>query len=201
MIRAFTTRGTRLRRSSRRFGPLLLGATAAAGLSAGAASAQIAHVAAAPTSICSHVSPASVSAIVGYSVPVATQYTSQQKATPANYHISSVVTTCDFGVETSVAGLKKTVLLESAIESKALSAAQIQASFKKAETAARAIHFKISSYSGLGVTGFYVTETVSGIYGQIITGMSGTHSFSAAVYSKTLSESKLAALAKLAEKL
>ena len=127
--------------------------------------------------------------------------TVHQKATPANYEISSVDTTCAFGAETSIAALKKTVLLESAVASKALTAAQIQANFKKAERAARAIHFKISSYSGLGVTGYYVTETISGISAQIIAGTSGTRSFSAAVYSKTLPESKLAALAKLAEKL
>ena len=201
MIGVFTTRGIRPRLLSQRFVASLLGAAIAAGLSAGVASAQTAHVAAAAPSVCSHVSPASISAIVGYTVPAGIESTVHLKATRTNYEISSVDTTCAFGAETSIAALKKTVLLESAVASKALTAAQIQANFKKAERAARAIHFKISSYSGLGVTGYYVTETISGISAQIIAGTSGTRSFSAAVYSKTLSESKLAALAKLAEKL
>jgi len=201
MIGVFTARGVSLRPSAHRVGPTLLGAIAAAGLAAGAASAQAAHVAAAAPTVCSHVSPASVSAIVGYSVPAGVQNIVHVPATRTNYEISSIETTCSFGAETSLAALKKTVLLENSVASKALTAAQIQASFKKAEKEAHAIDFKIVSYSGLGVTGYYATETISGIYAQIIAGTSGTRSFSAAVYSKTLSESKLAALAKLAEKL
>lgn len=201
MIGVSATRRVVLRLNSHRLSLLFLTATAAAGLSAGAATSQAAHVAAASTSICSHVSPGSVSAIIGYSVPAATQTTTREKATPANYNISSVDTTCAYGAETSLADLKKTVLLESDIASKSLTAAQIQASFKKAEKAAHAIQFKITTYSGLGVSGYYVTESVSGISAQIIAGVSGTHNFSAAVYSKTVSKSKLAALAELAEKL
>jgi hypothetical protein len=201
MIGVFTTRGVRLRPLSQRFVALLLGATAAAGIAAGAASARTAHVAAAAPSVCSKVSPSSISAVVGYSVPAGVPSTFHVKATKSNYEISSIETTCSFGAETSLAALKKTVLLETAVASKALTAAQIQASFKLAEKEAHAIDFKIVSYSGLGVTGFYATESISGIYAQIIAGESGTHSFSAAVYSKTLSESKVASLAKLAEKL
>jgi hypothetical protein len=201
MISVFTARGIRRRLSTHRVGPMLLGSIAAAGLAAGGASAQAARIATAAPSVCSHVSPASISAIVGYSVPAGVASTVHVKATRSNYEISSVDTTCSYGAETSIAALKKTVLLETAVASKALSAAQIQASFKKAEKAAHAIDFKIVSYSGLGVTGYYATETISGIYAQIVAGMSGTHSFSAAVYSKTISESKVGALARLAEKL
>jgi hypothetical protein len=168
-------------------------------LGSGAVSSQAAHLATA--SVCDRVSPASVSAIVGYTVPSPTATTLHQKATKTNYEISAVETGCDYGALTSAAALKKTVLLESDIESKALTAAEIQTSFKKAEQAAHADQFKIASYSGLGVTGYYVTETASGIFVQIIAGIDGTHTFSAAVYTKTVSESKLAALAKLAEKL
>jgi hypothetical protein len=201
MIGAFTTRGIRPRPFSQRFVALLMGATAFVGICAGAASAQSAHVAAAAPSVCSHVGPSSISAIVGFSVPAARQSTVHVPATKSNYEISAVDTTCTYGAETSLADIKKTVLLETAVESKALTAAEIAASFKKSEAEAHAVQFKIVSYSGLGVTAFYATESISGIYAQIIAGESGTHSFSAAVYSKTLSESKVAALAKLAEKL
>jgi hypothetical protein len=200
MIDVFTTSRIGRRPLSQRLVAVLLGATAV-GLSAGAASAQTAHVAAAAPSVCSHVSPASISAIVGFSVPAGKESTVHLPATKSNYEISSVDTTCTYGAETSIASIKKTVLLETAVESKPLTAAEIAASFKKAEKEAHAIKFKIVSYSGLGVTGFYATESISGIYAQIVAGESGTHSFSAAVYTTTLSESKVAALAKLAEKL
>jgi hypothetical protein len=200
MIDVFRTSRIGRRPRPQRLVAVLLGATAV-GLSAGAASAQTAHVTAAAPSVCSHVSPASISAIVGFSVPAGKESTVHLPATKSNYEISSVDTTCTYGAETSIASIKKTVLLETAVESKPLTAAEIAASFKKAEKEAHAIKFKIVSYSGLGVTGFYATESISGIYAQIVAGESGTHSFSAAVYTTTLSESKVAALAKLAEKL
>jgi len=197
MISLSTKQRSRISIAPRRFGALMVGATvSAAMLCVGAASSQAAHFATA--SACSRVSPASVSAIVGYSVPAPIQSVDDQKATPENFEISSVETTCDYGALTSATSLKKTVLLESGIESKAPTAAEIQTSFKRAEQAAHASGFKIVSYSGLGVTGYYITETAGGIFAQIIVGVVGTHDFSAAVYSRILSRSKLAALAKLA---
>ena len=201
MIGAFKTRAISLRPHSQRSVALLLGAAAAVGLSAGAARARSAHVATAAPSVCSRVSAASVSAIVGFSVPAGVESTGHLPATKSNYEISSVDTTCAYGTETSIAALKKTVLLETSVASKALTAAEIEASFKKAEKEAHAIDFKIKTYSGLGITGFYATESISGIYAQIVAVESGTHGFSAAVYTKSVSVSKVAALAKLAEKL
>jgi hypothetical protein len=75
----------------------------------------------------------------------------------------------------------------------------MQQSIKKASLTAK---FKFSAYSGLGVPAFYFSLTESGITGQGITGVvSGTHYFGASVETKNVSMSKLAALAKLAEKL
>jgi hypothetical protein len=200
MISLCTKRPTRTPIRARRSGSLLVGATvAAAVLASGVASSQAAHLATA--SVCSKVSPASVSAIVGYSVPAPIASTSDQKATSTNYEISSVDTSCDYGIDTSTVGLKKAVLLNYSIQSKALTPAEIQASFKRAERAAHAVDFKIVSYSGLGVSGYYITEAFGGFSVQIIAGVDGTRTFSAAVYSKTLSQSKLAALARLAENL
>jgi hypothetical protein len=199
MLSLCTKRRSRMPIAARRFGSLMVGATVVvAVLCGGAASSQAAHLA--TTSVCGRASAASVSAIVGYSVPAPIPSTFDQKATSTTYGISSVDTSCVYGAETT-AGLKKAVLLDSTIESKALTAAEIQASFKRAEQTAHAVDFKIASYSGLGVTGYYITETFGGFSAQIIAGVVGTHTFSAAVYSKTLSQSKLAALAKLAEKL
>jgi hypothetical protein len=193
-------RATRMTVTVRRLGALITGATAAvAMLWSGAASSQAARVAAA--SLCSRVSSASVSAIVGYSVPPAKAITEDMKATPQNFDASAVATTCTYGVFTSELNIKKAVLLESDIESKTITAADLTAGFKSQEKTEHAIGFKIVPYSGLGVTAFYFTETASGIYFQGLAGVAGTHVFSAAVYSKTISESKLAALAKLAETL
>jgi hypothetical protein len=155
----------------------------------------------AAASACSGASPAAVSAIVGHSVPAPVGTTSNVKASPQNFGASDVATTCTYGIEVSHPNLKNAVLLESQIESKAFTAADVQAALKRGEQAAGSAGLKFVPYSGLGVTAFYFTETTSGIYFQGIAGIDGKHVFSAAVYSKTLSQSKLGALAKLAEKL
>ncbi len=186
--------------AARRVGPLLASAAVAGAiLASGATSSDAAHVAKA--SACSAVSAASVSAIIGYTVPNATAVTTNVKATPQNFNASAVSTVCSYGAEKSLASLKKLVLLDSSIESKAITSAELQTSLKKEQQEGHSIGIKVVSYSGLGVTAYYYSAKISGISFQGIAGISGTHVFGASVYSLSVSESKVAALAKLAEKL
>ena len=156
-----------------------------------------------PSSICSKVSPASVSAIVGYSVPAATLSTSTLKATKQNSGISAVVTTCTFGAQTSMAALLKDVTLTFEVTSKPMTTSEMQHAMQPviAKAATASMKIKFIPYSGLGVPAFYFSLTAAGITGQGIYGVGGTRWFGASVETKTLSKSKLAALAKLAEKL
>lgn len=150
-------------------------------------------------SICDKVSAASVSAIIGYKVPAGTGTTFNIKPTKANYLISGTNTICTYGSGTSMAALVKDVSLSIEVISKPLTTAEMQQSIEKASKTAK---IKFSTYSGLGVPGFYFSVTEDGITGQGITGIvSGTHFFSADVESKNVSKTTIAALAKLAEKL
>ena len=151
------------------------------------------------SSVCSKVSPALVSAIVGYSVPAATPFTQTLKATKQNFGISAVATTCTFGAQTSMAALLKDVTLSSEVTSKALTTSEMQQEIAK--TSGATFKFKFSTYSGLGVPAFYFSMTAAGISAEGIEGVAGTKLFGASVETKTLSKSKLASLAKLAEKL
>lgn len=151
------------------------------------------------SSICSKVSAASVSSIVGYTVPAGTAYTINVKPTTANFETSAVDTTCTYGAQTSMAAILKSVTLSFEVLSKALTASQIQQSIAKASAS---VKMKFTSYSGLGVPAFYFRLTAAGITGQgIVAILNGTHYAGATVETKNLSMSKLAALAKLAEKL
>ena len=151
------------------------------------------------SSICSKVSAATVSSIIGYKVPAGTSYTRSLKPTKANYEISGTDTICTYGAETSMATIVKAVTLSFETISKPITPAEMQQSLAKTSKLA---HFKFSSYSGLGVPAFYFSLTESGITGQGITGvLGGTSYFGASVESKNVSKSTLAALAKLAEKL
>ncbi len=165
----------------------------------GAVNSQAAQVA--KSSPCSAVSASSVSAIVGYMVPSPTSMVNDLKPTKANNEIASVDTSCLYGAETSLKSLKTLVLLDVGVSSKAITSAELAASLKQQQKTAGSLGFKIVSYSGLGVSAFYYSASEGGIYFQGIAGISGTHEFGAAVYSKTVSKSKLAALAKLAEKI
>jgi hypothetical protein len=150
------------------------------------------------SSICGKVSAASVSALVGYSVPAATIDTRNLPATSQDGEVSSVVTTCTFGTETTLAALKKDVTLQIGVTSKALSPSQVEKALSAAGSAT--LKVTVSSFSGLGVPGFYITEIGSGITGEVITGLVGTRSFGASV-TQPLSKSKLASLAELAKNL
>jgi hypothetical protein len=180
----------------RRIGVALLAVSAAALLGTTATT----QAASAPASICGKVSAASVSAVVGFKVPSPTQSVLHLPATKNNYEISSVDTSCTYGAEKSLTDLAKSVTLDISVASKTLTEAEILASTKKAEELSHHA-FKLTSYSGLGVPGYYLTESEDGLHIQVLSGVSGTHGFGAAVYSSTLAMSKLVALAKLAEKL
>ena len=159
----------------------------------------VGHETARTSSICDKVSAASVSALIGYKVPAATAITYNIKPTKANYEISGTNTLCTYGSGKSMAALLKDVSLSIEVISKPLTSAEMQQSIAKASKTAK---IKFTSYSGLGVPGFYFSVTEEGITGQGITGIeSGTHFFSADVESKNVSKSTIAALAKLAEKL
>ncbi|MGA2970590.1 MAG: hypothetical protein ABSE75_12390 [Acidimicrobiales bacterium] len=157
------------------------------------------HITARASSICDKVSAASVSALIGYKVPAGTGTTFNIKPTKANYEISGTNTICTYGSAKSMAAVLKDVSLSIEVISKPLTSAEMQQSIEKASKTAK---IKFTTYSGLGVPGFYFSVTEEGITGQGITGIeNGTHFFSADVENKNVSKSTIAALAKLAEKL
>jgi hypothetical protein len=151
------------------------------------------------SSICDKVSAASISSIIGYKVPAGTTSTFNIKPTTTNYEISGTNTVCTYGTAGSMAALLKDVSLSYEVISKPLTTSEMQQSIKMATKEAK---FKFSTYSGLGVPGFYFSLSEAGITGQGITGVqNGTHFFGASVESKSISKAALAALAKLAEQL
>jgi hypothetical protein len=151
------------------------------------------------STICSKVSAASVSSVIGYKLPAPTFFTMKVKPTTENYEISGTETDCTYGAETNMATIVKAVTLSWETISKPLTTAEMQQSIAKVSKLAK---FKFTTYSGLGVPAFYFSLSESGITGQGITGViGGTTYFGASVESKTVSKSTIAALAKLAEKL
>jgi hypothetical protein len=178
--------------------------------------APVAQAAAAPKSssagICGKISTASVSAIVGYTPPAPTADTTDLPATKQNDEISSVDTSCTYGGYT-LAALPKDVILEYVVTSSPLTAAELQKGLAQAQQ----LHMTFTPIHSAGKTGlgkfayyYSFTETLvaatahhkgSVITIQGITEIEGVHEYGAAVYTKTMSESKLAALVKLAEKL
>ena len=151
------------------------------------------------SSVCSKVSASAVSAIVGYHVPPATSYAINLKATPSNFEITTTGTDCTFGAMTSEAAILKDVTLSIEVLSKPLTMTQMKQLVTKASPT---LKYNFSTYPGLGGTAFHFVVTDAGITIQGITvGLSGTRFFGAVVDSKTISTSKIAALAKLAEKL
>ena len=153
----------------------------------------------AASSVCAKVSAASVSAIVGHKVPAGTPYTINTKATPTNFGVSAVDTTCTYGAQTSMAALLKTVTLSYEVLSKPLTTSQMEQSISKATAGSK---FKFSSYSGLGFPAFYFILNEAGITGQGILGVkSATHYYGASVETKNITKSQLASLVKLAEQL
>jgi hypothetical protein len=175
---------------------VLLGIATASSLVA----SPVAQAATAPKSpvegICGKISTASVSAIVGYSLPAPTADTTSLKATKANDEISSVVTSCTYGAYT-LAALPKDVILDYAVTSRPLTPAEVTKGLSQAQK----IKMHIVPYHGLGMTAYYYSFTETGITIQGISGTQGVKEYGAAVYTKTTPESKLASLVQLAEKL
>ncbi|HEY5302959.1 MAG TPA: hypothetical protein VIJ86_02755 [Acidimicrobiales bacterium] len=210
-----TSGSHRARRVSQSLGScaLLLGLAGAFGVIVAPASAQatppskaaVGHTSAGrearplASSLCSKVSPASVAAIVGHSVPAPIANTIHQPATEKNFGVSGVLTLCSFGTETSLAALPKIVVLEIEVTSKPITMSEVEQELAKTSTASSTI--KITPYSGLGDSAFYFTDTSASVTGQGMEVVAGTKSFAATVFAKNVSKSKLAALAKLAEKL
>lgn len=147
--------------------------------------------------ICHEVSAASVSAIVGFSVPAATASVNNLKPTKENDEISAVVTSCTYGSEASLAALAKTVGLSYEVTSRPLTTAEL----KKGLSQAQKLNMDLVPYSGLGLSAFYYKFTVGGVLTQGITGLSHKNEYGAFVYTKAVSMSSLAALVRLAEKL
>jgi hypothetical protein len=183
-------------RSSRRRA-LLLGTVVALGLVAVPATAQASSRQELASSYCSKVSAASVSAIVGHSVPAGSFSTYKVKATKTNRLISGVVSSCTYGAVTNLASLAKDVVLAIEVTSRPLTGADL----KYALSQAAKLKIKFTSYPGLGMTAFYYTFTEAGIFIQGMDAIAGTKSYSAGIYTKTPAISRLAALVKLTEKL
>jgi hypothetical protein len=119
-------------RSSRRRA-LLLGTVVALGLVAVPATAQASSRQELASSYCSKVSAASVSAIVGHSVPAGSFSTYKVKATKTNDEISGVVSSCTYGAVTSVAALAKDVILVFEVTSRPLTGADLKYALSQAE--------------------------------------------------------------------
>jgi len=176
---------------------LLLMAVVASGLVAVPIAAHASSRQELASSFCSKVSAASVSAIVGHSVPAGSPFTDKVKPTKANHEISAVVSSCTYGAVTSVAALAKDVVLSLEVTSRPLTGADLKYALSQAEK----LKMVFTPYSGLGMTGFYYTFTEAGITTQGMVAIAGTTDYSAGVYTKAPVMSKLAALVKLAEKL
>ena len=98
-------------------------------------------------------SAASVSAIVGYTVPTASPFTDHIKPTKANSGISAVVSTCTYGTET-FAALAKTVVLSLEVTSRPITGAELKTLLAQAQK----LKMKLTSYHGLGMTAYTLTE-------------------------------------------
>jgi hypothetical protein len=177
--------------------------------------------------ICLRVSPAAVSAIVGYTVPAPTSDTGSSVIDQA-LNLSETYASCIFEVAGTAATpfASKSVDLDSYVFSKSVTVATLKAvaaaDQEKALRKSKVNNFKVtySNYPGLGVTAIYYTLTASfglpkGVtlpkgftlpkslgfaYSGIAT-LDGTKSFAASVNNDTIAQSKLAALVKLAMKL
>jgi hypothetical protein len=209
-------RSVRRRHHSSRRAAAVLGITAAAGLVAAPAVAQAAsrstaatHVTAsvarpAPaSSFCASVSAAAVAGITGWSVSTPSPKTYHNAASASDDGVASTEYTCVYGHPTSLAALAHLVTLETITANKALTGGEIQALINKAlaSAAAHKIDAKFTAYPGLGAPAWYMdfSNQEFSVRGIIIA--LGSRSAACIVETSTLATSKIAALAKLAEKL
>ena len=194
----------------------LSGATVAA-----ASTVQANKVAVTPSVACA--SAASVSGIVGYTVPAPTSATDSYPVDAA-LNISATATDCSYDTLPTAADpyASKVVSLSYEVFNKPVTKALLKeaeaAQEAKESSAEKAIHFKAkySSYSGLGVTAIYFTITSqlnipkgvplpkgmsTGFDLEGIATLNGKISFGAGVNNLTLPKSKLADLVRLAMKI
>ncbi len=147
--------------------------------------------------ICAKISTASVSSIVGYTLPAPSFDTLKLPATKKNDEISSVVTSCTYGSQTSLAALPKDIILDYTVTSRALTSAEI----KKGLAQEQQLKMTFVPYRGLGVKAYYYSFADSGITVQGMAAFEGSRDYGADTYSKLTSKSQLASLVRLAEKL
>ncbi|HTW98375.1 MAG TPA: hypothetical protein VMD59_06335 [Acidimicrobiales bacterium] len=199
--------------SSRRARALLAGVVGLAALvilpAVAQAAVRPAHLAAARVSraaaerpsfsAASCVSKATVSRVVGWSVPAPTAETLNLPATAKNDHIASKQSDCVYGDEESLAGLAKLVILEVGTTSKPLTSLDLPKLIDSAEKAAPGSHYTFKPYSGLGTAAWYFDIQIGQFQVRGIAAARGTTLFGSSCESPTLAISKLAALAKLAE--
>jgi hypothetical protein len=153
------------------------------------------------SSVCSKVSAASVSAVVGYTLPAPSSSSFNLKASAKTDGVSAIETICVFGSETSTAALSKAVILALEVTSKPLTLGEVEKEIAQSESATSKFKETFTPYSGLGRSAVYFNFSDDGITDQGIAGFNGTNIFVAVVTNKSVSKSKLAALAKLAERL
>jgi hypothetical protein len=149
---------------------------------------------------CNKVSPASVSKLIGYTLPAVASETFKISPTAADLEIAGTSTLCIYGGKSAdEIALTREVYITYEITSKPVTLAKMQklAGSSKQET------FTFSKYVGLGVPAYYDSFVGGGgITGQGLTAAtSSTHFFTVTVYESTASKSTLAAFVKLAEKL
>jgi hypothetical protein len=138
-----------------------------------------------------------VSAIVGYTLPAPAFDSFTLPATKKNDEIRSVVTSCSYGSETSLAALPKDVIIDYVVTSRPLTKAEI----KKGLAQEQQLKMTFVPYTGLGVKAYYYSFTESGITIQGLTAFEGTKDYGASTYSKLTTKSQLASLVQLGEKL
>ncbi len=175
----------------------LLGIATSASLVASPVAGAVSAPKPAGPGICGKISTAAVSAVVGYKLPAPSGDTFTLPATKKNDEIRSVVTSCSYGSETSLAALPKDVILEYVVTSRPLTAAEI----KKGLAQEQQLKMTFLPYKGLGVTAYYYSFTESGITIQGLSAFEGTKDYGASTYSKLTSKSQLASLVRLAETL
>jgi hypothetical protein len=129
-------------------------------------------------------------------VPAPTPGTLNLKATRKNDNIASAETSCTYGADT-MAALPKDVILVYDVTSKPLTAAEL----KKSLAQVQKLNIKFVPYHGLGASAYYYTFSVGGTIIRGISVLKGVDEYGAFVYTNAAPKSKLASLARLAEKL
>jgi hypothetical protein len=170
-----------------------------AGACAAAATARTANSSAA-TKQCSKVSAGSVSSVVGHQLPTGVGMIINEKATKKNFNVAYQTLSCTYGLETSLAALKKSVIISEETLSRSLSSKELK-KLLQIQQKTTGTKIKIVPYSGLGGTAYYMSFSDANIDVQSIITASGTKFYGATVDSSTVTKSQLASLVKLAQKL